>query len=66
MSYTLSIKIENVGYTEDETDTVNPFDPKAIIILPVISESVDNYYSFINYQTYFNNDEFKLNVTIKN
>jgi len=66
MSFTITIKIENVGYTEDETDTVNPFNPKAIIILPVISKSVDDYYNFINYQTYFNNDEFNLNLTIKN
>lgn len=58
MSYTISIKIESVGYTEDDSDTVNPFNPKAIIILPVISEAVDNYYSFINYQPYFNDDEF--------
>ena len=50
MNSTISISLKSVGYFDDyDAETVDPFEPTAIVILPLISFTIDDYYVFENY-----------------
>lgn len=49
MNTTISISLKSVGYFDDYTETVDPFEPTAIVIMPLISFTIDNYFAFENY-----------------
>jgi len=50
MDTKISISLKSVGYFYDYNEaTVDPFEPTAIVILPLISFTIDDYYKFENY-----------------